>query len=102
MKKIFEKARWLCNKLANLPLVGKYFADIPLLCDMVNDYIKGNYKEIPLATIITAFCAILYFINPIDIIPDAIPLLGALDDATVVGLVLEALSNDIRSYRYSK
>lgn len=98
MKKLFDKALRLCEKLSNLPLVGKYFADVPILCDMVRDYKKGIYREVPLATIITTVVAIVYFVSPIDIIPDFIPLLGALDDATLIGLVLEALSNDLHSY----
>lgn len=98
MKRLFDKALKLCDKLANLPLVGKYFADVPIFCNMVSDYKKGNYKEIPLATIITALAAIAYFVSPIDIVPDAIPLLGALDDATLIALVAEALSNDLHSY----
>lgn len=102
MKNLFLKAKKLCYKLENLPLIGKYFGNIPILCDMVRDYINGSYKEAPLATIITALLAIFYFVSPIDIIPDAIPLIGSLDDATVVGLVLEALSNDLQSYRYCK
>lgn len=69
---------------------------------MVGDYINGSYKEVPLATIITAILAICYFVSPIDIIPDAIPLIGSLDDATILGLVFEALSNDIQSYCYYK
>lgn len=102
MNKLLQKAKWLCLKLENLPLIGKYFGNIPLLCDMIREYINGSYREVPLATIIMVFLAIFYFVSPIDIIPDAIPLIGSLDDATVVGLVLEALSNDIQSYRNSK
>lgn len=102
MKKLLTKAKWLCDKLNNLPIIGKYFGNIPVLCDMVSDYINGTYREIPLATIITAIFAIGYFVSPIDIIPDAIPLIGSLDDATIIGLVLEALSNDLYSYRAQK
>lgn len=102
MKKLLKKALILCEKLENLPLVGKYFADIPILCNMVTDYKNGKYKEIPLATIITALVAIVYFVSPIDIVPDAIPFLGALDDATLVGLVFEALRNDLHSYNLWK
>lgn len=100
MKSLLEKAEWLCYKLNNLPLIGKHFGNIPLLCNMIRDYMNGSYREIPLATILTALFAICYFVSPIDIIPDAIPLIGSLDDATIVGLVFEALNNDIRSYCY--
>lgn len=98
MKSLLEKAEWLCYKLKNLPLIGKHFGNIPLLCNMIRDYMNGSYREIPLATVLTALFAICYFVSPIDIIPDAIPLIGSLDDATIVGLVLEALNNDIHSY----
>lgn len=47
MKNLLQKTKWLCNKLNNLPIIGKYFGNIPLLCDMVRDYINGSYREVP-------------------------------------------------------
>jgi uncharacterized membrane protein YkvA (DUF1232 family) len=37
--------------------------------------------------------ALLYFINPFDLVPDITPLLGFLDDVSVIGLVYRYLSN---------
>ncbi len=69
MKKIIDKAFYLCDRLGNLPIIGRYISDVPTLCEMVSDYKNHKYKEIPLATIITALAAIIYFVSPIDYNP---------------------------------
>ena len=99
MQELANKAQKLCEKLANLPVVGCYFRDIPTLCQIIRDYVTGVYKECPLATIIAVSVALLYLINPFDLVPDAIPLLGVADDIAALTLVLEAARNDLESYR---
>ena len=99
MQELANKAQKLCEKLANLPVVGRYFRDIPTLCQIIRDYVTGVYKECPLATIIAVVVALLYLINPFDLVPDAIPVLGVADDIAAITLVLEAARNDLESYR---
>lgn len=43
--------------------------------------------------------ALGYFISPVDAIPDAIPVVGYVDDALVVAFVVHRLSDQIREYR---
>jgi len=45
-------------------------------------------KQAPLLPRLLALFAVLYVIMPIDLVPDAIPFLGWLDDIGVVALVL--------------
>jgi uncharacterized membrane protein YkvA (DUF1232 family) len=99
MMALANKAQKLCEKLANLPVVGRYFRDIPTLCQIICDYVTGKYKECPLATIIAVTVALLYLVNPFDLVPDAIPMLGVADDIAAITLVLEAARNDLESYR---
>lgn len=44
--------------------------------------------------------ALVYFISPVDLIPDFIPIIGYIDDATVLGLVIKFLSNDITRFEH--
>lgn len=94
-----ELVRKINKKLTNIPFVGEYFADVPTLCLMVVDYAKGNYKEIPLATMVGIVVALVYFLSPIDLIPDIIPGLGQMDDAAVILFAVHAAHNDIADYK---
>ena len=39
-----------------------------------------NYKKIPFGTIAAVVASLLYFVSPIDVIPDFIPVIGYIDD----------------------
>jgi uncharacterized membrane protein YkvA (DUF1232 family) len=41
---------------------------------------------------------LLYFISPIDLLPDYIPVLGYIDDAFVISLVMNAVATEIERY----
>ena len=98
-EKMESLVRTINKKLANIPVVGEYFADIPILCMMAMDYVKGAYKEVPFASMVGIVVALVYFMTPVDLIPDAIPGLGRLDDAAVLLFAVKAAHNDIADYR---
>lgn len=95
---VLEKAMDLCEDLSHVRFVGKYFKDISLVCSMLNDYICKRYTKVPMATVITLLAAVLYFISPVDIIPDFIPLIGHLDDMIIFGFVTDAAKVDLKKY----
>ena len=45
--------------------------------------------------------ALLYVISPIDLLPDAIPLLGLVDDVLVAGYALRQASAELARYRHT-
>lgn len=92
------KALAFCKKLGNISLLKKWFLDIPNLCDMLIDSINGAYKTIPYSSLVMVVIAILYAVSPIDILPDAIPLAGLVDDAAILKIVLDTIRNDIDTY----
>ncbi|MBU4487006.1 MAG: DUF1232 domain-containing protein [Candidatus Delongbacteria bacterium] len=71
---------------------------LQLMFSLVIDYTKGNYKEIPTKSIVLTVGAILYFLMPIDLIPDMIPVFGYLDDIAVIGLVIKQIGIDLEKY----
>jgi len=87
------------KKLENLPVIGTLIEDARLFVSVVSDYRKGIYKGIPLASIIMIIVALTYLINPIDIIPDMIPVVGYLDDIAMLKFVQQAIHKDLEDYK---
>lgn len=80
------------------PLVDLW-EDIKLLINLLKDYYSKRYTEIPLKSIMAIGASIAYFVSPIDIMPDAIPIIGYLDDAMVLKLAMDFISKDLDKYR---
>ena len=86
------------QKIKEMPLVGKKFTMIPVMISLVKNYAQGKYTTVPYGTILAVLSALIYFLSPIDIIPDFIPLAGYLDDMAVVGLCMNMVIIDIETY----
>jgi uncharacterized membrane protein YkvA (DUF1232 family) len=80
-------------------LIHGILEDLKLLFRMVRAWVDGGYKEIPTQTLVMIVGAILYFVSPVDAIPDWILAIGYLDDAAVVAWVLRSVKGDIDAFR---
>ncbi len=92
LKRAFDKA------MQNEGPIAEVFHDLKLLLSLVKDYMSGAYREIPYGSIVAAVAAILYFVSPIDFIPDFIPVVGLVDDVFVIGFVLKKIHSDLEKY----
>ncbi|MBE8724773.1 YkvA family protein [Flavobacterium sp. KB82] len=88
----FEKANKNKGKLEE---VWNY---LQLFFSISKDYLNGSYKEIPKGSIIAIMGSLVYFLSPIDLIPDFIPVVGFLDDIAVLGLVFKQVKSDLDDY----
>lgn len=86
-------------KFREIKGIGKELAKIPLLVQLVRSYIKKEYTDIPLASIVAITAALIYFLSPIDLIPDIIPGIGKVDDAAVLAIAIKVIETDIESYQ---
>lgn len=77
----------------------KVWEDLQLMFGIVMDWIKGDYRDVPIGSIVAIIAAVLYFVSPIDLIPDFIPVAGFLDDIFVVGLVINQVRADLYKYK---
>lgn len=77
----------------------EYAEEFKLLFRMIKDYIKRDYKSISFSSKVIIIFTIIYVISPIDLIPGFIPVLGQLDDISVVIFALKTLKDEIDMYR---
>lgn len=69
------------------------------LVRMVRSYITGEYREIQGSTIISGLAVLLYVLSPVDLIPDFIPVLGFLDDLSLISWFVGKFQVEITRYR---
>lgn len=69
--------------------------DLDVLVRMVKAWAAGDYQRIPWKTLILTVGAVIYFLNPIDLIPDFIFALGFLDDIAIIRFVTNSLQKDL-------
>ncbi len=79
--------------------LGKFVEDFKLLIAVVKDYRRGKYRKIPFWTVAAIVGALLYVLNPLDLIPDFLPLVGQIDDAAVIAACLLMVRQDLHKYK---
>ena len=65
---------------------------------MIKAYVLGHYREIPWKPLLLIAAAVIYFVNPIDLIPDWIPGLGLTDDFGILVTVYASVSTEIDKF----
>jgi uncharacterized membrane protein YkvA (DUF1232 family) len=73
-----------------------------LLFDLVTAWRKGEYRKIPKGSILMIIATIIYFVSPIDFVPDFLVGFGILDDAAVIGFTLKQISSDLEKFKHWK
>ncbi len=97
--KLEDFVQRLERKLKAVPYIGERIAWIPTLISLVRSYVKKEYTKIPFASIISILAALIYFVSPIDLLPDFIPGIGYIDDVAVLMLVMHMVKDDVDEYK---
>ena len=72
--------------------------DLMAVCRMLKAWSKGDYLSVPWKTIVLSLATIIYFLNPFDMAPDFIPGVGYLDDAVVLGFVVNSIKKELEKF----
>lgn len=97
LEKAYQKSEEVLSKVEK-GFLHKEFAKIKLLVMMLKDYWNEVYTEVPWHTIAAVVIILLYILNPIDLIPDFIPIAGQADDLAVLYFGWRLISEDVKTY----
>lgn len=92
----------ILNKVLQNASLAPYIGQVKTLFSLLQDYVKGDYREIPWWSLGSVVTALLYILLPFDAVPDIIPIAGFLDDAVVLKLCLDMVSKDLDAYKLNK
>ncbi|MCL5036467.1 MAG: YkvA family protein [Chloroflexi bacterium] len=80
-------------------MVDEIYESLLTTIRLVRAYYGGEYRQVPWKVIMAAVLALLYFLNPFDIVPDFLYILGFTDDAIVIAVLTGSISEHLVSFK---
>ena len=101
-EKLSELTNSVTDKLSDMDQNKKRLSDfiekVKTMVRMIKAYISGEYRNIPWKSLLMIIGALIYFMMPLDMIPDFIPAAGLADDISIILLVFNSINKDIEAY----
>jgi uncharacterized membrane protein YkvA (DUF1232 family) len=88
LRTLFEEASRKAAAVPKEPFKDSW-AYLQTMLRLIRAYFRGEYRNVSQNALLSIIAAINYFVDPFDLIPDEIPFLGFLDDATVIAFAVQ-------------
>ena len=99
IQKVISRSEELQRKFSARGPLARFVEDGKLLMSIVKDYWAGAYRQVPYGVIASSVFTLIYVLNPFDMVPDVLPLIGQLDDVAVLGACLLLVEHDLHTYK---
>ncbi|GAB6067562.1 hypothetical protein JCM13664_08800 [Methylothermus subterraneus] len=96
--RILEKARSIEDKIQKVPALHRFWKDVLVCLELIRDYRLGRYRNLPTWAIAAVAFGLLYLIDPLELVPDVIPVVGYVDDVAVIALILKLVKTELARY----
>jgi uncharacterized membrane protein YkvA (DUF1232 family) len=98
-----ERLPWLLNKASrkakqHYQYLLASWESFQILIRLIRCWLANTYA-VPVESVLMAVGAVIYFVSSFDLIPDAVPVLGLVDDVWVINSVARANLRVISSFR---
>jgi uncharacterized membrane protein YkvA (DUF1232 family) len=99
VEKVVDKSEEIKRKFSVKGPLARFIEDGQLFIAIVKDYWSGAYRQIPYGAIASIVFSLIYVLNPFDLVPDMLPLIGQVDDVAVMGACLILVEQDLHKYK---
>ena len=96
---VVSRSEELSKKFSAKGPLARFIVDGKLLVSIVKDYWSRAYRQIPYGIISSIVFTLVYVLNPFDLMPDMLPVIGQLDDVAVLGICLMLVEQDLYKYK---
>jgi uncharacterized membrane protein YkvA (DUF1232 family) len=102
LEKVVSRSEDIKKKFTSGGPLHRFIEDGQLLISVVKDYRAGVFRKIPFGTVAAIVVTLIYVLNPFDLVPDFLPIIGQLDDAAVVAACMILIEHDLQTYKLWK
>jgi uncharacterized membrane protein YkvA (DUF1232 family) len=99
VEKVVNKSEEIKGKFGARGPLSRFVEDGQLFIAIVKDYWSGKYRQVPYGVIASIVFSLIYVLNPFDLVPDMLPLIGQVDDVAVMGACLLLVEHDLHKYK---
>jgi uncharacterized membrane protein YkvA (DUF1232 family) len=69
------------------------------LIRLIRSYASGQYRQVSTKTVLIGLATVLYLLLPIDLVPDFIPMLGLMDDLSLITWFIKAFQQELVKFQ---
>jgi len=78
--------------------ISEVKSQLQLMLRFIKAYAKGEYRDVAARSMATIVGVLVYFISPLDVIPDVLPIIGIADDVALVVWLFNVLEKEIAKF----
>lgn len=79
--------------------IAVFREQLGIVTRLLKAYSSGQYRALPWKTLIRVIAVLIYFVSPIDILPDFLPIVGITDDIALMLWLFSGIKDDIEKFR---
>ncbi len=79
--------------------INELMEHVQLFLRMIKKSLSGEYSAFSHKTLLSLVFGLLYFVTPMDVVPDFVPLLGFSDDLSILYFIIKNFKSDIEAFK---
>lgn len=95
---VLKKALNKIQEQGKGPIIEQIRNKLLIFGGLIKSYATGEYRDIELKNLVIILGSMIYFISPIDFIPDILPMVGFADDIALLTFAYNSVASEIEKY----